>query len=37
MGEERVLIGTWWGNGKVGGHREDLNIDVWINFLMDLH
>jgi len=30
MDEERVCIGSWWGNRKEGDHWGDLGIDGWI-------
>ena len=30
MGEERVYIGSWWGNRREGDHWGDLGVDVWI-------
>jgi len=30
MGEERVYIGSWWGNWREGDHWGDLGIDGWI-------
>jgi len=27
MGEERVCIGSWWGNRREGVHWEDLGVD----------
>ena len=30
MGEERGLIGFWWGNRREGDHRGDLGVDGWI-------
>ena len=32
MGEERVCIGSWWGNRWEGGHWGDLGVDGWIIF-----
>ena len=36
MGEERVFIGSWWGNRREGDHCGDLGVDglgmwrVWV-------
>ena len=30
MGEERVCIGSWWGNRREGDHKGDLGVDGWI-------
>ena len=30
MGEERVRIGSWWGNQRQIDHWGDLGIDRWI-------
>jgi len=30
MGEERVCIGSWWGNGRERDHWGDLGVDGWI-------
>ena len=30
MGEERVCIGSWWGNWREGDHWGDLGVDGWI-------
>jgi len=30
LGEERVCIGSWWGNRREGYHWGDLGIDGWI-------
>ena len=30
MGEERVCIGSWWGNRKEGDCGGDLGVDGWI-------
>ena len=30
MGEERVCLGSWWGNRREGGHWGDLGVDGWI-------
>jgi len=30
MGEERVCIGSWWGNRREGDHWGDLDVDGWI-------
>ena len=30
MGEERVVIGSWWGNRRERDHWGDLDLDGWI-------
>jgi len=30
MGEERVCIGSWWGNRSERDHWGDLDVDGWI-------
>jgi len=30
MGEERVCIGSWWGNRRERDHWGDLGVDGWI-------
>ena len=30
MGEERVCVGSWWGNRREGDHWGDLGVDGWI-------
>ena len=30
MCEERVCIGSWWGNRREGDHWGDLGVDGWI-------
>ena len=30
MGEERVCVGSWWGNQRERDHWEDLGLDGWI-------
>ena len=30
MGEERVSIGSSWGNRREGDHWGDLGVDVWV-------
>jgi len=30
MGEERVVIGSWWGNRREGDPWGDLGVDGWI-------
>ena len=30
MGEERVRIGSWWGNRRERDHWGDLGVDGWI-------
>jgi len=30
MGEERVCIGSWWGNRRERDHWGDLGLDGWI-------
>jgi len=30
MGEERVCIGSWWGNRREGDHWRDLGVIGWI-------
>jgi len=30
MGEDRVCVGSWWGNRREGDHWGDLGVGVWI-------
>jgi len=30
LGEERVCLGSWWGNRREGYHWGDLGVDGWI-------
>jgi len=30
MGEERGVLGSWWGSRRVGAHWGDLGVDGWI-------
>jgi len=30
VGEERVCIGSWWGNRREGDHWGDLGVDGWM-------
>jgi hypothetical protein len=36
MGEERVCIGSWWGNRRERDHWGELGVDGVIIFSMDL-
>ena len=32
MSEEKVCIGSWWGNWREGDHWGDLGLDGWVTF-----